>query len=282
MNDTKNSKPQKKTTYKVALLGIPHDANSSYVRGAAAAPPLIKEALYCETSNLFSESGLDLGRADIFFCAADVKLKNHPGDADYPEIEKTILDLTDRDCLPLCLGGDHAVTFPIVRAIGKKHAKIDVLQFDAHPDLYDCFQDNPFSHACPFARILESGKVNRLVQVGIRTLNEHQRKQAEKFGVEMIEMRHLEDKPVFTFDKPLYISFDLDALDPAFAPGVSHPEPGGLSVRRVLEIMRRISAPFVTGADIVEYNPQRDPTGITAVVAAKLIKEFVPLMLLEG
>ena len=225
-NDRLDKNPGKN---KLALLGIPHDANSSHMKGTAAAPPLIRDAFNCYSSNKWSESGIDLGAEDIFFDAGDVQLKNVPGDEDFPAIEKAVEQLLENHLPPISLGGDHAISLPVIKAILRRYEKIDILHFDAHPDLYDSFEDNPFSHACPFARVMESGQVNRLVQVGIRTLHAHQRRQAERFAVEMIEMRHFSGMKPLEFTGPLYISFDLDALDPAFAPGVSHLEPGGLS-----------------------------------------------------
>ncbi|MCK5058211.1 MAG: agmatinase [Candidatus Aminicenantes bacterium] len=265
--------------YKLALLGIPHDANSSYLKGTSAAPPLIREAFHCYSSNKWSESGIDLGGEEIFFDAGDLQLKNIAGDEDFPTIEKAVLRLVDNHLPPISFGGDHAVSLPVIRAMLQRYEKIDILQFDAHPDLYDSFENNPFSHACLFARVMESGQVNRLVQVGIRTRNAHQRRQAERFAVEMIEMRRLSNLNPLLFTMPLYISFDLDALDPAFAPGLSHPEPGGLTVRQALRVIQELSAPRIIGADIVEYNPRRDPSGITAMVAAKIFKEIAARML---
>nr|NIV28320.1 agmatinase [Anaerolineae bacterium] len=145
---------------------------------------------------------------------------------------------------------------------------------DAHPDLYDEIEGNRYSHGCPFARIMEESLVTRLVQVGIRTMNPHQRAQAERFGVEVHEMRDWRPGTAFDFGGPVYLSLDLDVLDPAFAPGTSHHEPGGLSTREVLELIQNLRAPIV-GADIVELNPKRDPLGITAMAAAKLLKEVV-------
>jgi len=107
-------------------------------------------------------------------------------------------------------------------------------------------------------------------------MNRHCREQAQKFGVEVVEMRDFAPDRVTIPDEPLYISIDLDALDPAFAPGVSHHEPGGLSVRDVISVLHRVAAPIV-GADVVEYNPSRDVNGVTAVVAAKLVKELAAL-----
>jgi arginase family enzyme len=123
---------------------------------------------------------------------------------------------------------------------------------------------------------MERGLARRLVQVGIRTLNRHCREQAERFAVEIVEMRDFVADRVPIPGAPLYISIDMDGFDPAFAPGVSHHEPGGLSVRDVLAVLRRVSVPIV-GADIVEYNPPRDVNGITATLAAKLVKELASM-----
>jgi arginase family enzyme len=125
---------------------------------------------------------------------------------------------------------------------------------------------------------MEERLVRRLVQVGIRTLNPHQRQQAEKFGVEVIEMRSFSAFRVDQLSAPLYISLDLDALDPAFAPGVSHYEPGGLTTRQVLDLLQQAPGPIV-GADIVEYNPIRDPQDITAMLASKFTKELLGRLL---
>jgi arginase len=133
-------------------------------------------------------------------------------------------------------------------------------------------------HTPARSRALEAKLAQRLVQVGIRTLNGHQRVQAERFGVEMIEMKDLNDGLRVTFETPVYISVDVDALDPAFAPGVSHREPGGLTTRQVIEIIQSIKAPVI-GADIVEFNPKMDPSGMTAVVCAKILKELAAKML---
>jgi arginase family enzyme len=178
--------------------------------------------------------------------------------------------------VPVFLGGDHMVSHPIVAGLAAVHGPLEILHFDAHPDIYNDFESDPLSHASPFARIMERGLARRLVQVGIRTLNRHCREQAERFGIEVIEMRHFARDRVPIPAAPLYISIDLDALDPAFAPGVSHHEPGGLSVRDILAVLHRIEGPIV-GADVVELNPSRDIHGMTATVAAKFVKELAAL-----
>jgi len=125
---------------------------------------------------------------------------------------------------------------------------------------------------------MEERLATRLVQVGIRTATGHQREQAKRFAVEVIDMRAFDAGTRPTIDVPVYVSIDLDGLDPAFAPGVSHCEPGGLTVRNVVEIIQQLPGPIV-GADIVELNPSRDPSGVTAMVAAKLLRELISRMI---
>jgi agmatinase len=258
------------------LIGIPWDANSSFMRGSADAPPLVRRALFSPASNLWTELLLDLGVPGRLADAGDISLPE-PGDA-IGTIESAIRRILEEGSAPLCVGGDHAVTYPILRAVASRHPGLTILHVDAHPDLYDEFEGNRLSHACPFARIMEEGLAKRLVQVGIRTMNGHQREQARHFGVETIDMRAWVAGMRPELSAPVYVSIDLDGLDPAFAPGVSHREPGGLTVRDVIGLVQNLPAPPV-GADVVEFNPRQDPTGLTAHVAAKLVKELAGRML---
>jgi len=260
----------------LSLVGIPFDLNSSFLRGPANAPPLIREALPCDAGNSFNESGRDLS-AGIIHDAGDLQLAETTGEA-FQAIEKNIDDLLGKGRPVISLGGDHSITYPIIRAFSRKFPGLTVLHFDAHPDLYDELQGNRLSHACPFARIMEEKLIGRLVQVGIRTMNRHQQDQARRFGVEVIEMKNLSAMADLLLSAPLYLSFDMDVLDPAFAPGVSHWEPGGMSVREAISFLQGIRVPLV-GADIVELNPERDSSGRTATVCAKLLKEIAELML---
>jgi agmatinase len=260
----------------IAVVGVPFDEYSSFQRGPAAAPQEIRAALRTPSSNLCAENGLDLGNDDRWNDAGDLDLPT--GDAAFEAIESSVALFLERNARVVCLGGDHSITYPVVLAHSKIHGRLNLLHLDAHPDLYDTFEANRLSHACPFARILEEDLVTRVVQVGIRTSNPHQREQAHRFGVETIEMQEWNAGVVPAFGGPVYLSIDLDCLDPAFAPGVSHPEPGGLTTRDVIEIVQRVDAPIV-GADIVELNPDRDPSGITAMVAAKILKEVLARML---
>lgn len=257
------------------LLGIPFDAYSSYLRGAAEAPAKIRKALRCEASNRWTETGLDLGATGVYGDAGDLALAEKDG---FAAIEAGVDALLAQEKRPVSLGGDHSITYPIVKAVARQHPELTIFHFDAHPDLYDEFDGNRLSHACPLARIMESGLAKQLVQVGIRTMNRHQRQQAQRFGVEVVEMRGLPAGEKLKSAGPVYITFDMDVLDPAFAPGVSHREPGGMSVREAIAHLHAIEGEIV-GADLVEYNPVQDVAGVTATVAGKIVKEILGKMI---
>ena len=260
------------------LIGIPYDAQSSYIRGPGEAPAKIREALACDASNSWTEFGVDLGETGIYEDTGDLNFFEE----DFPfAIENGIVELLEKGKRPVSLGGDHSITYPIVKAFARKYPDLTIFHFDAHPDLYDEFEGNRLSHACPFARIMESGLAKRLVQVGIRTMNRHQREQAARFGVEVVEMNALPAYERLRTAGPVYITFDMDALDPAFAPGISHREPGGMSVREAIAHLHAISGEIV-GADLVEFNPVQDVDGMTATVAAKILKEILGKMISDS
>lgn len=301
------------------LLGVPWDLSSSYERGAALAPPLIRRALWSPSTNTATEAGVPVG-PEAVDDAGDLELGADAAEC-RTAIEAAVRDLLKRQAVPVVLGGDHSITYPVLRA-WRETPVAAILHIDAHGDLYDEFPafapafapggasarlrpegapatmrpetiseatrpaDGPerlvevpghtdrYSHACPFARIMEERLTTRLVQVGVRTATPHLLEQAARFGVESYGMDRWRSAPIEALQGPLYVSLDLDGLDPAFAPGVSHPEPGGLSTRDVVELLHRIQAPIV-GIDIVEYNPGNDHRDLTARVAAKLLKEAI-------
>ena len=260
------------------LIGLPYDASSSYLRGPAEAPPLIRAALHSPHWNSWTEQRQDLSVPGALTDAGDLPLQ--PDAEVRGQIEAGIAELLAGGWRPLALGGDHSVTYPVIRAVSRSYPSLTILHIDAHPDLYDEFEGDRFSHACPFARIMEKGLARRLVQVGIRTMNAQQRSQADRFGVEVIDMRAWEAGIRPTLDGAVYLSIDLDGLDPAYAPGVSHREPGGLSVRDVLTLVQS-SGGTLAGADVVEYNPGQDLAGVTVIVAAKIVKEVAGRMLAD-
>jgi len=256
----------------VTLFGVCYDGASSFERGTALGPAAVREALRRGSSNTWTESGLDVAAPSVLDDAGD--LTPPDGAAGRAAVEEAVTRLLDDGRTPLIVGGDHSITYPIVRAFRHRYPRLQLLHFDAHPDLYDELDGDRYSHACPMARILEEGLIDRLVQIGIRTFTGHQRDQARRFGVESHEAKDWTGPPTLRFAAPVYVSLDLDVLDPAFAPGISHPEPGGLTVRDVIAVLQRLEA-TVVGADVVELNPRRDDSPRTGLVAAKLVKELV-------
>ena len=258
------------------LIGLPYDASSSFLRGPALAPARIREELHSSQSNGCSESGLRVIGDDRVADVGDLLLPA-TGDA-RGMIESGIRALIHSGGRPLSLGGDHSVTYPVLCALAPRVPGLTILQIDAHPDLYGDYEGDRFSHACPFARIMEEKLAAQLVQVGIRTMNALQRAQAERFGVHVIDMRAWSAGARPELRGPLYVSVDMDGIDPAFAPGVSHREPGGLTVREVITMIQSLPGPIV-GANVVELNPAQDGTGASATVAAKLVRELASRML---
>ena len=256
---------------KIILQGIAYDEKSSFIRGTAQAPPLIRDCYHSDSANYYAENGMEI-HPEIFEDIGDFI----PGE--YFDIELFTEVNLNKEFNLITLGGDHSITFPVFRAFNKIKGPVDILHIDAHADLYDEFEGDPYSHACPFARIMEEGLSNRLVQVGIRTMTRHQQEQAAKYSVEVIPAAGFSLSALPKFKNPIYLSLDLDALDPAFAPGIAHYEPGGLGSRQVLDLVQQINVPIL-GADIVEYNPTRDINQMTGMLCAKFLKEISAKMM---
>jgi len=256
-----------------AIFGIPFAEKSCYMKGAAKGPQAIRAASTSEAINAWTESDVNLEEETSIVDLGDIAVNGSFWDV-FARVEDQVRRISGKNAVPVALGGDHSLTYPIVKALAETYDRLDILHFDAHPDLYEELYGDRYSHACPFARILEEGYAANLVQVGIRAATGQQRVLAEKHGVRMIEMKDIGKPLDLAFSNPLYISFDLDALDPAFAPGVSHHEAGGLSSRQAIDILHSVRGRII-GLDVVEVNPERDPAGITASAAVKIIMEVL-------
>ncbi len=257
--------------YRLAILGVPFDEKSSYLRGAAGGPAAIRKVSTGKCYGGWTELGVDLATEAVLVDLGDVDTSGDP-DRTFGLIETAVGGILDRDAVPIVLGGDHSISYPVLKAFARKYKPLDVLHFDAHPDLYDSLDGDRLSHACSFARVLEDRLAANLVQVGVRAITAEHRSLALKKGVRMIEMKDLTEPLFMKFQNPVYISFDMDALDPAFAPGVSHHEAGGLTTRQAVQAIQALRGRIV-GLDIVELNAARDVSGITAAAAFKIIKE---------
>ncbi len=258
-----------------AFLGIADDSQSSFLRGPADAPECIRRAYDGRCYNATTESGVDLSSSVTDL--GDLKPRR-TWEASAHEYRARVEEILREGFTPFIAGGDHAVTVPVVQAFTVLRRPLHVVQIDAHPDLYSEFEGNPDSHASTAARLVEMSHVQSLTQIGIRTMNEEQRRQAERWSdrLHVLEARRLDgaipDLGHIPAEAAVYLTVDMDGFDPAFAPGVSHPVPGGLTARQVLGLILGGRWTLV-GMDVVEVNPSRDIQYMTAILAARLLHE---------
>ncbi|MGH9815957.1 MAG: agmatinase [Candidatus Acidiferrales bacterium] len=283
MKHAKNSKefagcfaePAAARDARLVFGGLACDSQSSFRRGCAAAPAHIRKSYSADCYNSTTESGVDLKSR-----VADLGDLRDVGNwkktaARYESLSRSLFAAGKA---PFFAGGDHAVTIPVARALAALGQPVHVVQLDAHPDLYPEFEGDPESHACVAARLLEMEHIASVTQMGIRTMNAIQEESARRFGerLRIVPAREIENEipaPAhISGDALVYLTLDLDVFDPAFAPGVSHPVPGGLSPRVVLDFLQRAAWKLV-GMDVVELNPRLDHRDRTAVLAGRLLHE---------
>jgi len=270
------------------VIGVPWDATSSYRCGAAAGPDAIRAATSGRLYNRFTERGMDL--ADIWKVCDHGNVKKA---GDVPELKKRLAvaaSLHNHANAPmLFLGGDHFVTYLCFRLVEEMQKQSpSLLYFDAHPDLYESYEGSPYSHATVVSRILDGDNTSKTVcYVGIRASTREQDERIKKLGFTTYTTQDVHARGSGAIaslirstlsDKPVYLSIDLDCLDPAFAPGVGNPQPGGLSTRLMLDILQGIEGLKIVATDIVEYSPKFDSQRTTAFTAAILIKELLGIM----
>ena len=258
----------------ITLHGFAWDASSSYARGAAQGPAAIRANLFSDHSSAYSLNGTDIGAAITQYSFNDL-----PDDAAMARamITGQIAQSVEAGQKPLSLGGDHSVSYPILKALAAEHGPMNVLHIDAHLDLYDALDGDRYSHACPFRRAIEDGCINALVQVGIRSAPPAHLQWAAERGVQSLGSDQIDQIDWSRLTAPLYMTIDLDGLDPAFAPGVSHIEPGGLTSREVIGLIHKLPVAPI-GADVVELNPSRDINLMTTHLAVRLVKELTAAM----
>ena len=267
--------PEKQNSTPLVFAGLPDDSQSSFRRGSAGGPQRIRLAYDGNCYNSTTESGVDLTGA-----VADL--------GDLPP--KSAWELTARSYqefaarlfrhgkIPFFAGGDHAVTVPIIAALAEIGEPVHIIQIDAHPDLYLDYEGSRSSHACTISRALEMRHIAAVTQLGIRTMNASQMPQFERYRqrIHMLCARDLCDElPPLSHipaGAPVYLTVDLDGFDPAFAPGVSHPVPGGLTPRQVLNLIQQANWKLVA-MDAVEVNPDLDVNNQTAILAARVLHE---------
>ncbi|WP_175816225.1 agmatinase [Burkholderia diffusa] len=272
------------------FVGVPLDLGTSNRSGSRFGPRQIRtESVLLRPYNMATRAAPfdSLQVADI----GDVATNPYDLKDSVRRIEQAYDEIVANGCRPITLGGDHTIAWPILRALHKKYGKVAVVHVDAHADVNDTMFGEKIAHGTPFRRAVEDGllQCDKVTQIGLRGTGYH----ADDFdwcrqqGFTVVQAEacwNTSLAPLMTQvrerigDTPVYLSFDIDGLDPSFAPGTGTPEIGGLSVQQGLEIIRGMKGLNIVGADLVEVSPPYDPTGTTALVGANLAFEMLCVM----
>lgn len=271
----------------VAFVGVPFDIGTSNRPGARFGPRQIRtESCLIRPYNMATRAAPfdSLQVADI----GDVAINTFNLAKSITIIESAYDDILAHDCKPLTLGGDHTISLPILRALNRKHGPVGIVHVDAHADINDAMFGERIAHGTPFRRAIEEGLINptRMAQIGLRATGY----EADDFdwprsqGVRVVQAEecwYQSLKPLMAEvreqlgEGPVYITFDIDGLDPAYAPGTGTPEIGGLTIHQGLEIIRGCRGLDVIGGDLVEVAPAYDTSGNTSLTAANLLFEML-------
>ena len=276
-----------------AIIGVPSDAGASFRTGQREGPAAIRKisALLRHHNPILNISpydflsGIDYGDLPVV-----------PGyiEEGYKKIEENLIPVLEADIVPILLGGDHAITLPELRAIKKIHGRVSLIHFDSHSDTVDEYFGKPYNHGTPFKRAVEENLllVDNSIQVGLRgSIYSHKHLDIPKdLGFEVIttqEIREIGIKEVIDriYDRiketKVFVSFDIDFVDPAFAPGTGTPEVGGFTSSEAMDLVRGLKGLNFIGFDLVEVLPAFDPSEITALLATNIIYEFISLLALS-
>jgi agmatinase len=271
----------------VAIVGVPFDGGTSYRPGARMAPREIRSqsSLIRPYSHFQRVAPFDrLNVAD----AGDIDAPPISIEKCFDVVEARIGAIADAGTRPLVVGGDHSISLPVLRALARCHGPLALVQFDAHIDTWDEYFGGKYFHGTPFRRAIEEGVVDpkRFVQVGIRgpMYGEDDFDFHREHGITVIDIDQVKERGVaWVIDRirmvvsgATYMTFDIDAVDPAFAPGTGTPEVGGLTSHEAQRLVRGLAGLTLVGGDLVEVAPPYDGPGqITALLAANLMFEFL-------
>ena len=277
----------------VALLGIPYDGGVSYRPGARFGPRAVRE----QSSLIRSWHPVlkvhPFQRLRVADCG-DVDVVPISIERTFERIEEALTGVLTAGAAPVVVGGDHSVTLPILRSLARRHGRLGLVHFDAHPDTWDEYFGSKYFHGTPFRRAVEEGLVDprRMIQIGIRgpLYGPEDFAFHDQHGIEVVRIETLKERGVDWVTGrlgrlrggPLYCSFDIDAVDPAYAPATGTPEVGGLTSYEALVLVRALAGLGLVGADVVEVSPPWDGPGqVTSLLAANLLFELVSVMALD-
>lgn len=271
---------------KLAIVGMPFDTAASFRVGARFAPQAIRQASmllfpYHPVHKVYpfeNTHAIDIG---------DVPVIPHNIHRSYERMEETVLDLMKKGIVPIGMGGDHSITLASLRAAAKVHGPVALIQFDSHTDTWDTYYEEKYWHGSPFIRAHEEGLLqpSKVFQIGIRGTLNHPGdiEVSHELGYRVVTSGDLRQRGILDVvrevketigDTPCFLSFDIDFVDPAFAPGTGTPEVGGFTSSETLEIIRSLTGLRYIGFDIVEVLPSYDPTQVTSLLAATLMHDF--------
>ena len=287
--------PHLKTTegVDIAIIGVPFDTGASYRVGARFGPEAIRSV-----SALLRHHNEVLNVSIFDHCAVvDYgDLPVNPGyiEDSYKMIEDGILPILEADVFPIMLGGDHSVTLPELRAVVKKHGPVALIQFDSHTDTGNQRFGRKYTHGTPFRRAIEEGLllVDNSIQVGMRgsVYEQTSLDDARKLGFDLVTTVEIQETGIDALikrihdrvgDAQVFVSFDIDFVDPAYAPGTGTPEVGGFTSSEALRVVRGLKGLNFVGFDLVEVLPQYNPSLVTALLASNLVYEFMSLLALR-
>ncbi|MBE3596410.1 MAG: agmatinase [Hydrogenibacillus sp.] len=266
---------------RVVMFGAPMDWTVSFKPGTRFGPGRIREASYGleEYSPVYDRHLSEVRVADI----GDLVLPFGNVEQSLAIIYEQAKRIVEQGKIPFVLGGEHLITLPVVTAVAERYPDLVLVHFDAHTDLRDTFFGESRSHATVIRRCAERLGAGRIYQYGIRSGERHEFQYAEtmtvmrRYGVTELTR----DMARFA-DRPVYITFDIDVIDPAFCPGTGTPEPDGITVRDAFDALRSLAGLNVVGMDVVEVSPPYDPSGTTAITAAKIVREALVAYWWEG
>src|SRR5262252_1147834 len=277
----------------VALLGIPYDGGTSYRPGARHGPRHIREqsSMIRPWNPVLQVSPFEKLRVADY---GDVDVVPISIEGTFAAIERETNALVAAGVIPLSVGGDHSITLPILRSLARRHGRVGLIHFDAHPDTWDEYFGSKYFHGTTFRRAVEEGLIDprRMIQVGIRgpLYGSEDFEFHDQHGIEVARIETVKEQGTAWVAErfarlrggPVYCSFDIDAVDPAFAPGTGTPEVGGLTSYEALVLVRALVGQNLVGADVVEVSPPYDGPGqITALMGANLLFELVSLLALQ-
>jgi agmatinase len=274
----------------IAVVGIPFDSGVSYRPGTRFGPSHVRESsrLLRPYNPAQDVSPFELAQV---VDAGDIPVNPFDLTAAVNEVERAALALGEQVSRIVTIGGDHTVALPLLRAVAAKHGPVAVLHFDAHLDTWDTYFGAPITHGTPFRRASEEGLIDLTASCHVGTRGPLYSKQDleddERLGFSIVSSEYIEEHGVEAAiarilqrigDKPLYVSIDIDVLDPAHAPGTGTPEAGGLTSRELLRILRALRAQDIVGADVVEVSPAYDHAQMTGIAASHVVYELVTLL----